>query len=496
MTTPSDREALAFKAAYSAILEETSAAPQWDELHRLAMNGMDLPIVREDAASVRPRWWRGPVAVAVAAAAILLVAIGLPILLFGGGTTVEMVTEPTAASTTLAPTTTSAAPTTMTAPIVPSTGEAGWERVGTGATASTFELYGVAPLADRWIAVGGTVGEKGRASGAVLASVDGVEWVRVAEDQEALTSGSVFLFGGVTATESGIVAFGGECQEEGPCLRPSIWHSSDGDAWELVSHDPVMFGSQGWIADGVATDTGVLAVGMRFDDGESGFAPAVWSSPDGRTWTLDWTGAVQPVFENQGMAIINGNGFSPIEAVTVTTEGNLVAVGSACDVSEAQYECTAAVWVSTDGTDWSRAPHDPAVFASETPGGQTVMTGIAAIDETLIAVGTDNGTAAVAWTSRDGVTWTRLDLPQEMEQTAELSVIATTADGFLAAGPGWAGAPNQPTAIAWVSSDGSKWTVWHEFGPGIVTAISSDGTGGIVVGSDPSDETGAIWVAR
>jgi hypothetical protein len=198
----------------------------------------------------------------------------------------------------------------------------------------------------------------------------------------------------------------------------------------------------------------------------------------------------------QAMAIINGAGFGPMEAVTVTTGGKLVAVGSACDVSEARYECTAAVWVSTDGGDWSRARHDPAVFASRTPGGKTAMTGIAAINETLIAVGTDNGTAAVAWISPDGASWVRLDLPQEMEQTAELSVIATTADGFLAAGPGWAGAPNQPTAIAWASSDGSRWNVAHEFGPGIVTAIISDGTGGIVVGSDPSDETGAIWVAR
>jgi len=381
--------------------------------------------------------------------------------------------------------------------VIPSASDTRWERVGIDATASTVELYGVAPRADGLIAVGVAVGDDGRYDGAVLVSDDGVGWDRVAVQDDAMTTGAVLLLGGVIETDFGLIVLGGSCQDSEPCgIRPTVWFSSEGTAWELIPNDPDVFGSQGWIADATVTEAGVVAVGMRFDDNEGGFAPATWSSHDGLTWTLDWTGTVQPVFENQGMPIINGNGFSLMEAVTVTTEGNLISVGSVCDVSNAQYECAAAVWTSTDGKVWKRVPHDPSVFASETTGGQAVMTSIAGSDETLIAVGTDNGTAAAAWKSADGITWIRLELPQAMVQATELLVITYTVDGFLAAGPGSAMNPSRLTATAWRSPDGSQWTTASEFAPGLVVAIVPGGPGGIAVGSDPTNESGAIWVTR
>jgi hypothetical protein len=422
------------------------------------------------AEPARPPRFRSPAVIAIGAAVSLLLVVGLPLLIFTGDTT--------------------------TPDVMPSASETRWERVGFDATASTMELYGVAPLADGLIAVGGAVGDDGRYDGAVLVSDDGVGWDRVAESDDAMTTGTVLPLGGVIEAEFGLVVLGGSCQESEPCgFRPTVWFSSEGTAWELIN-DPDVFGSQGWIADAAVTEAGVVAVGMRFDDNEGGFAPATWSSPDGLTWTLDWTGTVQPVFENQAMPIINGNGFSLMEAVTVTTEGSLISVGSVCDVSNAQYECAAAVWTSIDGKVWKRVPHDPSVFASETAGGQAVMTSIAGSGETLIAVGTDNGTAAAAWKSGDGITWTRLELPPAMVQATELRVITTTVDGFLAAGPGSASGPGHPTATAWRSPDGSQWTAASEFGPGLVVAIVPGGPGGIAVGSDPTNESGAIWVTR
>lgn len=423
------------------------------------------------AEPTRPPRFRSPAVIAIGAAVALLLVVGLPLLIFTGDTT--------------------------TPDVIPSASDTRWERVGIDATASTVELYGVAPRADGLIAVGVAVGDDGRYDGVVLVSDDGVGWDRVAESDDAMTTGAVLLLGGVIETDFGLIVLGGSCQDSEPCgIRPTVWFSSEGTAWELIPNDPDVFGSQGWIADATVTEAGVVAVGMRFDDNEGGFAPATWSSPDGLTWTLDWTGAVQPVFENQAMPIINGNGFSAMEAVTVTTEGNLIAVGSVCDVSNAQYECAAAVWTSTDGKVWKRVPHDPSVFASETTGGQAVMTSIAGSDETLLAVGTDNGTAAAAWKSADGITWIRLELPQAMVQATELRVITYTVDGFLAAGPGSAMNPSRLTATAWRSPDGSQWTTASEFAPGLVVAIVPGGPGGIAVGSDPTNESGAIWVTR
>jgi hypothetical protein len=418
-----------------------------------------------------PRF-RKPVAIASGAAALVLLVVGLPLLIFVGNTSTPPI-------------------------VMPFSGDARWERVGIDVTDSTLELYGLALLEDGLIAVGIGVGDDGRPDGAVLVSADGVGWDRVAERDDALTTGVVLPLGGVIEADFGLIMLGGSCQSSGPCgIRPSVWFSSEGTTWELIPHDPAVFGSQGWIADATVTESGVVAVGLRFDDNEEGFAPAVWSSTDGLSWALDWTGLVQPVFENQAMPIINGNGFSLMEAVAVTTEGGLVAVGSVCDVADGQYECTAAVWTSTDGKAWNPIPHDRSVFASSIPGGQTVMTGIVTSDETILAIGTDNGTTAIAWKSSDGVTWTRLELPEAMLEIAGLSAVAVTVDGFVVAGPGPTASPNDSTVTAWFSPDLSAWTQADELGAGTVAAISPGGPGGVAVGSDPASGSGAIWVRR
>ena len=67
-----------------------------------------------------------------------------------------------------------------------------------------------------------------------------------------------------------------------------------------------------------------------------------------------------------------------------------------------------AVWTSVDGITWTRVPHDDAVF------GGAAMVSVTAGGPGLVAVGWGDHTQggnivdAVAFTSVDGITWTRV----------------------------------------------------------------------------------------
>jgi hypothetical protein len=64
----------------------------------------------------------------------------------------------------------------------------------------------------------------------------------------------------------------------------------------------------------------------------------------------------------------------------------------------------AVVWVSPDGTSWSRVPHDESVFGGDGP---VAMYDVTAGGPGLVAVGGGHQ-GAVVWTSRDGLVWVRI----------------------------------------------------------------------------------------
>jgi hypothetical protein len=103
-----------------------------------------------------------------------------------------------------------------------------------------------------------------------------------------------------------------------------------------------------------------------------------------------------------------------ISSVTVGGPG-LVAVGSVGSDSPFDGgDGDAAVWTSVDGLTWSRVPHDEAIFGGE---GQQAMNNVTAGGPGLVAVG-HSGVAdsprgggdgvAVVWTSVGGITWSRV----------------------------------------------------------------------------------------
>ena len=153
-----------------------------------------------------------------------------------------------------------------------------------------------------------------------------------------------------------------------------------------------------------------------------------------------------------------------------------------------------AVWRSTDGQTWERVHVDLGPTAVDTfvdpiaaiaagPDGY-VMVGHA-VD--YAAAGPSLPARATAWTSRDGVAWTRASDSDDMDvgpcfDTGEtpdcggMNAVVATGSGFAAVGEvrtGIDGQPPQPAA--WTSTDGVTWARAAISGPGGEETVNSGG---------------------
>ena len=233
----------------------------------------------------------------------------------------------------------------------------------------------------------------GDADAAVWTSSDGITWSRVSHDETALGGDNEQFMNAVTAGGPGLVAVGTDGFDTDP--DAAVWTSSDGITWSRVPHDEAIFGGQrNQSMDGVATGgPGVVAVGTdgSGDDGDA----VVWTSSDGITWSR----------VSDGAGVLGGDGRQLMLGVTAGGPG-LVAVGSEGNFSLSD----AAVWASSDGINWSRAPHDDAVFGGRL---SQAMVSVTAGGPGLVAVGWDGVLAefrirhAAVWSSPDGLSWSR-----------------------------------------------------------------------------------------
>lgn len=135
----------------------------------------------------------------------------------------------------------------------------------------------------------------------VLTSPDGFSWTRLPPDPIAFGDDPSCGLGGpgqarirgVTSGGPGLVAVGSYME------HAAVWTSPDGMTWTRVPDDPAVFGVLGAVANTpysemtsvAAVGDGLVAVGWR------GGGPAVWISHDGFTWTdisddLDLSGSL------------------------------------------------------------------------------------------------------------------------------------------------------------------------------------------------------------
>jgi hypothetical protein len=265
----------------------------------------------------------------------------------------------------------------------------------------------------------------------------------------------------------------------------AVWTSEDGDVWssvDIAEPDSRL----GWLNDVTADGPGLVAVGSGYvPGGEPGEGQthartaAVWTSPDGETWTRV---PHDPDVFGSGVHTGTGPGDWSMEAVTLGGPG-LVAVGTAPDGP--------AAWTSRDGLTWVLVPR------TELPG-EGRMFDVVAGGPGLVAVGADQGWggAASVWTSADGFTWTVVSPPGLPDSDEQLRSVASVGSQLVAVGSG-----------VWTSVDGETWTRAEIPNEGDIYSVARTedgliavGIGGYRCGTDPDEEksgacAAAVWIA-
>ena len=267
------------------------------------------------------------------------------------------------------------------------------------------------------VAVGGVGG-----SAAAWHSADGKTWSQSAVSEPAIAGEARMLT---------VVTFGTEFVAAGD-VEPTpsepyaaFWTSRDGSTWTAL---PATLAG-GRVEALAAQPSRLVAVGtVRLPDGSS--SGAAWYSSDGQIWRA----ATGPPFAG-----------ADLRGVTAGGPG-FVAVGTV------ENGAVAAVWTSTDGISWRRAP-DGQGF-QEAGGLRVIMTSVAAGPRNLVAVGmrddAGNGSPTV-WTSSDGVTWRRVSDDPSFGG-GEMSAVVSDVRGFVAVGA--LGLPDNSIAAAWLSAPG------------------------------------------
>lgn len=240
----------------------------------------------------------------------------------------------------------------------------------------------------------------------------------------------------VTAFEERVVAGGFETFEGDADAR--VWISPDGSTWEKISDSG--FGGSGeqmiWAI--AAAGEGLIAGGTtgRLEETDA----ALWYSPDGRDWLR---APMLPSWQGPGNQAV---------LAVASYEGRIFAAG--------RDYLDAGVWVSEDGISWSQVT-DP-VFGGE---GEQVIYDLEVAPQGLIAVGDDALDAAV-WIL-DEAGWRQLDdtsFGGDGHQMIQDIISLDT--GFVAVGGVFEydeiyflgrGLRGHLDAVAWVSRDGVDW---------------------------------------
>jgi hypothetical protein len=312
-------------------------------------------------------------------------------------------------------------------------------------------------------------------------------WSRVPQDEAVFGGDGEQKMFGVTVGGPGLVAVGS-----------AVWTSPDGITWSRVPYNEAVFGGGAEMSSVTVGGPGLVAVGHDHD-GDA----VVWTSPDGVSWTR--------VFHDE--AVFGG---ATMRSVTVGGPG-LVAVGS--DGGGQSESSNAVVWTSPDGIDWSRVPHNEAVFGGPAyrvgvAGAHVGMRSVTVGGPGLVAVGWDWPHAAV-WTSPDGITWSRVSHDKALQSAScwppsgscfdgavglGMSSVTVGGPGLVAVGD--AGHPDSENGVVWTSVDGITWSrvPYNEavFGGGAeMSSVTVGGPGLVAVGDagHPDGENGVVWTS-
>src|SRR5271157_29015 len=288
----------------------------------------------------------------------------------------------------------------------------------------------------------------------------------------------------VVASGGTIVAMGSQASDG--LVRQQFFVSSDsGKTWRLAplhaaGGGQVPLGHQATLLAG--GPGGWLAIGPQ----------AIWTSPDGTSWTLASTQGVSPQLPGDSVWVI-----------TKTAGGYLAAGKGNAPGGRTQ----AVIWTSRDGLTWQRMTAPSLGLAGAGEAVQSISYATYRGADTLIAGAVIAGGATYSgeWLSTDGGSaWTRVSIPVSNGAVDTISGLAFDNAGLIAVRPGGGTSPSTAFGVAYFSPNGLTWqyagTIDAAAGwsPGVVKGTDDgfvvDGqtaTGNFVAYT--STGTGATW---
>jgi len=346
--------------------------------------------------------WRRPVAVFAGMAIVILLAIGAPVLLFGGG---DAPTADTAATTT-PPTTVEAAPPTTAATNAPPT------TVEAAPPTTIAEIAVPPPPPDS--AAGGLVTVERVAAEYLDTMVDGGRIWDV-----ALGGPGLVAVGEIETPDDEDSVLGG------PSSDALVLVSADGRSWDRVD-DPEIFGGDDWdqLHAIWSSPSGLIAEGR---DAEAPYVDVVWyASVDGIDWTLitdedlydawerEWRAGMQPGEDDAEIEFFRGG------------------PGWVAVIHHDEYSDPREVFVSSDGLEWEATTDsldgliEPPAEAPATPShdewgsGDSYYPWSLAWDNDRVVAVRYHADAMVGVSPDGGETWLRVD-PDHFTDEGQLS---------------------------------------------------------------------------
>jgi hypothetical protein len=292
--------------------------------------------------------------------------------------------------------------------------------------------------------------------------------------------------GPATTAQPGVVGV----PAAGAALVPAVWTSNDAAAWQRQGVEAVSLDGAADRLLGVARyGSTAAAVGVTFNHNEGVARPSGWASRDGGP--LQEARANRELFGGPAGLGVSGVGAGPLGLAILGLRNGK------------DNHLFIAVWRSGDGRVWSPPVQDPALTArpAEAPAALGVAVGSAAIVVGGKTVQVNDPADAVIWTgvpaanATGGMRWERVPPGTAGLGGAgaqEVDRVAWTGSRFVAAG--LTGNQGRQQLVAWTSRDGLDWSRGQPAslaGVSRLTSLSGDDGGLLATGIAGS--TTCLW---